>query len=190
MWFIWWWWCDYGNCETANTMLHRFLQFCDLIGTSSKWMAMSYAEETNNCMVSKRNTTSVVAEQITGLLTLLQLTWIQVRLFLLNLHKDAKTGALKRQCLLLSHFHLYVRYQEFHHHVHLENKQVLNKVCHQPKDDPSLWWNILCVCLIRSQDNVAFHKDHHYHSQHQHFSGRVLVLSVVQVSWPCLQILE
>jgi hypothetical protein len=74
--------------------------------------------------------------------------------------------------------------------VHLDNMLVLNKACRQPKDDPSLWWNILCACLIHSQDNVALHKDHHYHPQHQHFSDTVLVLSVVQALWPCLQILE
>ena len=72
-------------------------------------------------------------------LNLLQLTGIQVRLFLLNLHRDAPTEwcSKKRQYLQLSHFHLYVRYQEFRH-VRLDNKPVLNKVCRQPKDDPSL----------------------------------------------------
>jgi hypothetical protein len=103
-------------------------------------MVISYAEETNNCMASKRNNISVVAEQITGLLKLLQLTGIHEWSFLLNLHRNVPTDwcSKKEQYLPLSHFHFYVWYQEFHPHVHLDDKLVLNKECRQPKDDPSL----------------------------------------------------
>jgi hypothetical protein len=88
--------------------------------------------------VAKRKTISVVAEQITGLLTLSQVTGIQAWSLLLSLKKDVKTGIINIQHLPLSHFHFYVWSQEFHHHVHLDNMLVLNKACRQPKDDPSL----------------------------------------------------